>query len=87
MSNFTVWFDTISYEDDYTKVWCIQGSLSFGFWVAEDNTAYQIEAAINDVCNPLDLDSMGRYPNIVSHGGFETVEEALGYIRMQQLLE
>lgn len=85
MTTCTVWFDPDIEEDEYNKVWCIQTDSEYGFWIDEDSTVEDIGIYLAD---PVDggLDPIDHYSELEEEGNFDSIEEALDYIRMMRLL-
>ncbi|APC46060.1 hypothetical protein HYP06_gp058 [Vibrio phage vB_VspP_pVa5] len=83
MSNFTVWFDP---EAQGTLEWCIQGDTEYGFWVDPVDT---LEVITEYLANPIkkELESMEEHQGVIDKGDFETLGEALAFIRMMELME
>ncbi|AUR87216.1 hypothetical protein HYP58_gp70 [Vibrio phage 1.097.O._10N.286.49.B3] len=86
MANFRVWYDPNDAEYEYRKVWCIEGSIGLGFWVARADVVKRVEEAVNDPSNPLGLSEIAKFDGLIDHGGFDTVDEAIAYIKMQELM-
>ncbi|AUR82655.1 hypothetical protein NVP1026O_064 [Vibrio phage 1.026.O._10N.222.49.C7] len=87
MANFTVWYDPSESDHGYHKVWCIEGSIGLGFWVARADAVRRVEETVNDPSNPLGLAKMAKFDGLIDHGGFDTATEAIAYIKMQELME
>lgn len=90
--SYTLWFDPEAPEDEYVKVWCVEGSRGWGYWLNSSegiplDVVERIEETVNDPLNPLDLDSMCRFKGLENHGKFDSAEEAVNYIKMQKLME